>query len=257
MCGRYSLTTPVDGIRRLFGFQELPNLPPRYNIAPTQAVLAVLRGDGLKDQEAADGAPRARLLRWGLIPSWSKDPAIASKLINARSETVREKPSFKKAFQRRRCLMPADGFYEWKTIQGRKQPFRIRFADGEPFAFAGLWERWQAPDGGEIESCSILTAEAAPQIAAIHHRMPVILDPAAFDAWLGAPQDAAEALLGPYRGTRALEAYPVDRRVNDVRNDDEGLIAPVALSEPEEAATPEGPAEPEGPRRAGGQLSLF
>ncbi len=244
MCGRYSLTTPVQGLRQLFDFRELPNLPPRYNIAPTQAVLTVRRGDGLKDQDAAEGAPRAAICRWGLIPSWAKDTGIAAKMINARSETVREKPAFRKAFQRRRCLLPADGFYEWKLIEGKKQPFRIRFDDGEPFAFAGLWERWQDPEGSEIESCTILTTDAAPAIAEIHHRMPVILDRDAFATWLGAPQDAAESLLGPYQGARRLEAYPVDRRVNDVRNDDAELLEPIQLDEP----------PPTDPR---GQMSLF
>lgn len=229
MCGRYSLTTPVDGLRALFGFKELPNLPPRYNIAPAQAVLAVLRGDGLRDQDAHEGGPRAAIQRWGLVPSWAKDTGIASKMINARAETVREKPAFKKAFQRRRCLLPADGFYEWRTMKGGKQPFRIRFADGGPFAFAGLWERWQGADGSELESCAIVTTEATPAIAELHHRMPVILDPTVFDTWLGGGQGQAAALLTPYAGDRVLEFFPVDRRLNDVRNDDADLLEPIDL----------------------------
>jgi len=255
MCGRYSLTTPVDGMRRLFGFKELPNLPPRYNIAPTQAVLTVRRGDGLKDQDQAEGDPKSAVCRWGLIPSWAKDAAMAAKMINARAETVREKPAFKKAFQRRRCLLPADGFYEWKTIGGKKQPFRIRFEDEEPFAFAGLWERWQSPDGSEIDSCTILTADAAPAIADIHHRMPVILDREMFETWLGAPQPEAEALLQPYAGARRLTFHAVDRRLNDVRNDDESLIEPIDL----DAAEAENPAEPQSDLKTGkgGQMSLF
>lgn len=231
MCGRYSLTATVDGLRTLFDFRELPNLPPRYNIAPTQAVLAVLRGDGLKDQNGhdLDVGPRAAILRWGLVPSWAKDTSIAAKMINARAETVAEKPAFKKAFQRRRCLLPADGFYEWQTIDGKKQAFRIRFADGEPFAFAGLWERWMDAQGNELETCAIVTTDAAPAIAEIHHRMPVILDPDRFSTWLGGGMDAAQALLRPYGGSRTLESFPVDRRVNDVRNDDKDLLAPIEL----------------------------
>jgi len=244
MCGRYSLTTPVDGLRKLFDFKQLPNLPPRYNIAPTQAVLVVRRGDGLRDQDAVEGAPQAAILRWGLIPSWAKDSGIGAKMINARAETVREKPAFKKAFQRRRCLLPADGFYEWKVIEGKKQPFRIRFTDGEPFAFAGLWERWQDAEGSEIESCSIITTDAVASIEDIHNRMPVVLDPHAFGDWLGASQDAAQALLQPYQGAREIEAFPVDPRVNDVRNDEEELLQPITL---EQAPS----------RDKRGQMSLF
>ena len=270
MCGRYSLTTPVDGLRALFGFQEVPNLPPRYNIAPSQAVLAVARGDGLSDQGAAAGRPRARFFRWGLVPSWADDPAIGNKLINARAETARQKPSFRNAFRRRRCLLPADGFYEWHTESGVKQPYLIRFTDGEPFAFAGLWERWQAPDGSEVESCSILTTEAAPALAGLHHRMPVIVEAADFATWLGgwaegangAGEEDAAHLLRPYDGTRTLAFHPVDRRVNDVRNDDADLATPTDPSA--EAAAPTN-AEADGGADTGslpptddkGQMSLF
>lgn len=229
MCGRFALTVPVDGIRKLFGFTEIPNLPPRYNIAPTQAVLAV-RDDG--------GVPSAFMTRWGLIPSWSKDPTIGAKMINARSETIREKPSFKTAFSRRRCLIPADGFYEWKTQDGVKQPYRLFFSDKEVFAFAGIWERWQGGDGSDVDTCSIVTTEAIASIAPIHHRMPVILDADAFSSWMSGPEDEAEDLMRPYRGSRVLMHHPVSRAVGDVRNDRPELLDEVTLEAPMDAPSP-------------------
>jgi putative SOS response-associated peptidase YedK len=228
MCGRFSLTTPTEGLRALFGFDELPNLPPRYNIAPTQDVAAVkLAGKEPK--------PTFTLFRWGLIPSWAKDPAIGSRMINARAETVGEKPAFRAAFRRRRCLIPADGFYEWEQLPGgAKQPWRITVEGGDPFAFAGLWEDWLGADGSEVETCTIVTTEAAPAIAGIHHRMPVILDPADFGGWLHGEPAAAHALLRPYRGP--LAAYRVSTRVNSVRNDDAALLEPVEAPTPPEKA---------------------
>jgi putative SOS response-associated peptidase YedK len=240
MCGRYALTTPIEGIRALFGFEKIPNLPARYNIAPTQAVLAV---------RAEDGGPACFMARWGLIPSWAKDPAIGAKMINARSETVREKPAFRTAFQRRRCLIPADAFYEWKTIGGAKQPFRIAFEDGEPFAFAGLWENWQGADGSDVDSCSIVTTDANETLAPLHHRMPVLLDRAAHEVWLRGGADEAADLMRPYDGARTLSAHPVSRRLNDVRNDDAEVAEPIELKE----------GEAEKPAKTSGkdQLSLF
>ena len=216
MCGRYSLTTPVEALRNLFGFRESPNLAPRYNIAPTQEVAAVRPSGESGDRQFVT-------LRWGLIPSWAKDPAIGSRMINARAETVAEKPAFRSAFRRRRCLVLADGFYEWKKGDGpAKQPWRITCADAGAFAFAGLWERWEPPDGEAVESCTIVTTNAAPAIAHIHPRMPVILEPSALETWLAGDPMAATALLHPYGA--ALRAYPVSRRVNNVRNDDPTLI---------------------------------
>ncbi|MAO93503.1 MAG: DUF159 family protein [Rhodospirillales bacterium] len=241
MCGRYSLTTPVDGIRKLFGFSQIPNLPARYNIAPTQAVLAVRRDDQGRS---------AFMARWGLIPSWSKDPSIGAKMINARAETVQEKPSFKTAFRRRRCLIPADAFYEWKTIGGAKQPFRIAFEDATVFAFAGLWERWQGADGSDVETCSIVTTEANATLADLHHRMPVILDSDLFETWLSGPEDAAAATMQPYTGPRILTYHPISRALNDVRNDDSSLTDPVTLDEiPEPDPAPK--------KKPTDQLSLF
>lgn len=241
MCGRFALTLPVDRLRELFGFRQLPNLPPRWNIAPTQAVMAV---------RAEPDGPSAFPVRWGLIPSWSKDPSIGAKLINARAETVREKPSFKTAFMRRRCLIPADSFYEWKTVHGIKQPYRIRFEDDGPFAFAGLWERWLGADGSDVDTCSIVTTDANETLAPLHHRMPVILDADRFQTWLTGPQNEAADLMHPYNGPRNLTYYPISRKLNDVRNDDATLWEEVALpTEPEQEAKPKKPADD--------QLSLF
>jgi putative SOS response-associated peptidase YedK len=233
MCGRYSLTTPVDALRDLFGFDARPNLAPRYNIAPTQEV-AVVR------LASEAGGRQLAMLRWGLIPSWAKDPSIGSRMINARAETVAEKPAFRTAFRRRRCLVLADGSYEWKTSgDGPKQPWRITCADAAAFAFAGLWEHWDSPDGETLESCTIVTTEAAPAISHIHPRMPVILAPGERESWLsGDPADAG-GLLHPYDGT--LEAYPVSRRVNNVRNDDDALIEPVSAEDASDL--PEKPAQ--------------
>ncbi|NMM42878.1 SOS response-associated peptidase [Rhodospirillaceae bacterium KN72] len=241
MCGRFALTLPVDRLRELFGFRQLPNLTERWNIAPTQAVLAV--------RQEPDG-PAAFPARWGLIPSWSKDPSIGAKLINARAETVREKPSFKTAFQRRRCLIPADSFYEWKTLHGIKQPYRIRFEDDGPFAFAGLWERWLGADGSDVDTCSIVTTDANEILSPLHHRMPVILDSNGFQTWLTGPQNDAADLMRPYQGPRRLTYYPISRKLNDVRNDDASVWeeAPLPM-EPEPAAQPK--------KLADDQLSLF
>ena len=228
MCGRYSLTTPAEAVRRVFGYPERPNLMPRANIAPTQDVAAVRRGD--------DGACHFVSLRWGLIPSWAKDVSFGAKTINARGETLVEKPAFRDAFRQRRCLIPADGFYEWKTEAGAKQPYRIARDDGAPFGFAGLWERWnKASDGVPLETCSIVTTNANELLRTIHHRMPVILDPADFTAWLDPATSPAEAqaLLRPC-SPNGLIAYRVSRRVNKVANDDLSLIEPLGDDAPQE-----------------------
>lgn len=211
MCGRYSLTSPVEAMRALFGFDEQPNLQPRYNIAPTQNV-PVIRG-------REDGGRELAMLRWGLVPSWAKEVAASAPLINARGETVAEKPSFRDAFAKRRCLMPADGFYEWrKGDKGAKQPYRIALPDDTPFAFAGIWERWQSAQGETLESCALITTVASDQIVDIHHRMPVILEPENYDAWLVEPR---LDLIATYDGD--LRAYPIGTAVNKVINDDVSL----------------------------------
>jgi putative SOS response-associated peptidase YedK len=174
MCGRYSLTSPVEAVRKVFGFAARPNLAPRANIAPSQEVAAVRLGPGESGDVGQEHGGRCFVwLRWGLIPAWAKDPAIGNRMINARAETLAEKPAFRSAFRKRRCLILADGFYEWKSESGRKQPYRITLTGGGPFALAGLWERWTDPQGaGTIESCTIITTEANARLREIHHRMP-------------------------------------------------------------------------------------
>jgi putative SOS response-associated peptidase YedK len=220
MCGRYTLTTPVERLAEEFGFDASSvELPPNYNVAPTQQVAAVLEEGGERHLE---------LLRWGLIPSWADDPSIGSRMINARSETAPEKPSFRRAFRERRCLIPADGFYEWRRTNGAKQPYYIRMKEGRPFAFAGLWESWN--DGGpEIRSCTILTTGPNDLLAEIHDRMPVILPAGSYDAWLDpeAGRDELYGLLAPYPEDE-MEAYPVSRFVNSPQNNDPRCIEPAA-----------------------------
>ena len=230
MCGRFSLTTAPEAMRELFGFENLPNLAPRYNIAPTQDVAVV--------RQAAGGERELVLLRWGLVPSWTRDTAHPAPMINARAETVGEKPAFRGAFRARRCLVPADGFYEWRREDGGKQPFRIGFADGGLFAFAGLWESWTGPSEGNdaatgpVESVTIITTDANRKLRPIHHRMPVILDPDDYVTWLDPDPTAAPAvleLLKPH-APEAMAFYRVGRQVNDARNDDPACIAPFTLA---------------------------
>jgi putative SOS response-associated peptidase YedK len=226
MCGRYTLTITPEMLRTLVNFETTPNLQPRYNIAPTQMAPVVRSTEG-----GGDGGRRIDMLRWGLIPSWSKDMSVASKLINARGETVAQKPSFRDAYQERRCLIPVDGFYEWRKEGDIKQPFRIGFRGGKPFVFAGLWEFWTVPEGADnagetIETYTIVTTDANDRLAPIHRRMPVIVDPADFDRWLtGDPAEAANVIRAFPPDDMAF--YRVSTRVNNVRNDDEDCIAPL------------------------------
>ncbi|WP_417516725.1 SOS response-associated peptidase [Minwuia sp.] len=216
MCGRYSFTSPLEAMRRTFPIEGSPNLQPRYNIAPTQTAPVLRRHP--------DGRLLCHEIRWGLIPSWSRDMTGAARMINARAETVDEKPAFRAAFGRRRCLIPADGFYEWEKLpDGTKQPWRIVIGDGQPFAFAGLWERWAHPEEGNIDTYTIITTEAAATISSIHHRMPVILQDTDHRNWLDPEADAPalKALLQPNAGARG---YRVSSRVGNVRNDDAALF---------------------------------
>jgi putative SOS response-associated peptidase YedK len=222
MCGRFTLFEPDKILAKEFGVATFAPRSPRYNIAPSQPVAAV--------RAAPSGAGRElALLRWGLIPSWSKDPAVGNRLINARAETVSEKPSFRNAFRRHRCLIPANGFYEWQRREVRKQPFYIRMHDGRPFAFAGLWDRWENPDKGVIETCTILTTATNALLAPIHDRMPVILPPAEYARWLDPSlqdPDSLAPLLVPFP-PEDMVAFPVSPRVNAPSTDDEGCIAPL------------------------------
>ena len=223
MCGRYTLATPDDSLAELLDLPDPPELGPRYNIAPTQPV-AVLRAPPDRDVR------RIEMLRWGLVPSWAKDPAIGNRMINARSETVDQKPSFKAAFRRRRCLVLADGFYEWQRLKRGKQPYYIHLIDGGPFAFAGLWEEWADPDGSVIETCTILTTSANELMADLHDRMPVILDRSAYELWLDATVHDARVLaplLQPFPSEK-LAAHAVSTWVNSPRNDDQACIKPMS-----------------------------
>jgi putative SOS response-associated peptidase YedK len=219
MCGRYTLSTPAGRLAEEFQLDSTVEIPPSYNVAPTQQVAAVL-----EDEEGRC----LEMLRWGLVPSWADDPEIGARMINARSETAPEKPSFRRAFRGRRCLIPADGFYEWKREDGGKQPYYFRMQDGRPFAFAGLWESWEKGDG-DLRTCAILTTRASSVLQGIHDRMPVILPRDAYNAWLDPDADREELgeLMIPYPGAD-LETYPVSRFVNSPRNNDERCIEPAA-----------------------------
>lgn len=227
MCGRFALIASTAALVEQFDLSPtaLPEpLPlfPRYNIAPTQPVAAVRLALGTEERELT-------FFRWGLIPSWSKESNIGSRLINARSETVTEKASFRAAFKRRRCLIPASGFYEWQRLGSKKQPVYIRSSEDAPLALAGLWETWHAADGSVIDSCTILTTEPNELMQPIHNRMPVIIDRPDYDLWLQ-PEPNPEAglhLLRPYPASK-LVAYPVSTAVNNPRNDDPHCIVPLA-----------------------------
>jgi putative SOS response-associated peptidase YedK len=221
MCGRYMLTTPVDALRELFMFTERLNLAPRYNIAPTQEVPIVRR--------PRDGAGRELIMvRWGLVPYWADDPKIGNRLINARCESVARTAAFREAYQRRRCLVPADGFFEWQKAGRTRQPLLVRRRDQAPFAFAGLWERWPQPGGGVLRSCTIITCPANELVAPVHDRMPVILASEDIERWLDPSQSDAHELLKPYPAAE-LEAFPVSPRVNSPQHDDPECIAPLAV----------------------------
>ncbi len=224
MCGRFLLTAPLEAVQRLFGFLEQPNLAPRYNIAPSQAVAAMIRDDAARRHFV--------WLRWGLVPSWSKGDRPAAPLINARAETVAEKPSFREAFKARRCVVFADGFYEWRQ-SGNRQPYCVRLTDTSPFALAAIWEPVAAAKAGEPErGCALITTEANATMATVHHRMPVILTPQQVEAWLdpATSRDDLQDLLKPLPDA-ALTLTPVSKRVNAVREDDAELLREERLPE--------------------------
>lgn len=225
MCGRFSLSQDPSGFLEQLGVENAMPFRPRYNIAPSQPVLTVVEPPGL--------APRAGEMQWGLIPRWTKAGDRRPRaLINARSETVHIKPSFRESFRRRRCVLPADGFYEWKTMPDGKTkvPYRITLKDNRLFAFAGIWDRWTDPEGNTVYSCALLTTTPNVLVAQIHNRMPVILDADGISLWLDPgidEREPLEPLLQPYPAG-AMTAYPVSTAVNSPRNDNPSVMAPLS-----------------------------
>lgn len=221
MCSRFTLVSDPERVREHFGYTNQPNFPPRYNIAPTQAVPVVRKGDS--------GKLELVFMRWGLIPSWVKNPDEFSTIINARSETAAEKPSFRAGLRQRRCLIPSDGFIEWTGRRGAKRPFLVRRVDGVLMAFAGIWEHWQGADGSELETVAILTTQANATVSPLHNRMPVILEPEQFPAWLDCHRlstgDVAELMVPLEDGL--LETVELHPRINNPANDEPGLLEPL------------------------------
>jgi len=222
MCGRFTLTSSTKVLKEFLPLLDMPEIQPRYNIAPTQPVLAVRH-------LPQNPRPEIAALRWGLVPHWADDIKIGYSLINARSETAASKPAFREPFRDRRCLILADGLYEWQKRDGAKQPYHIRRKDGKPFAFGGLWDRWRKGDQ-PVESCMILTTDANELMRPLHDRMPVILDPGNFDHWLE-PTLKEPAEIQPFLApcpADCLEAVPVSTHVNNPRHEDAGCITPMA-----------------------------
>jgi putative SOS response-associated peptidase YedK len=220
MCGRFVITSPPAAVRQVFGYSEQPNFPPRHNVAPTQPVPVVI---------VENGSRHFKLMRWGLVPSWVKDPRKITLLINARSETINDKPAFKNAMRRRRCLIPADGYYEWQVSGGRKPPFFIQRRDGAMFGLAALAENWIGPSGEEIETVAIVTAAASADLAVVHHRVPVTLMADDFAHWLDCSSDDAAPVMALLKGPQPGEFtwHQVSTRVNHADNDDAQLLLPI------------------------------
>ena len=219
MCGRYVIEISADLVRKVFGVVDVPQWTARYNVAPTQMVPVI--------RQRGDSTSQLVLMRWGLIPSWAKE--VGEGLINARAETVNEKPSFRQSFRQRRCILPATGFYEWQKVDKHKIPHFVRLKNQMPMPFAGIWDSWRAPDGQVVESCAILTTAANGAVGSIHERMPVILHPDEFGQWLDREQHNPATLmplLAPYPSD-CLEVYPVSTLVNSVANDQPECIAPL------------------------------
>ncbi len=216
MCGRFAFYSPSEATAALFGVSGSMPVEPRYNIAPTQFVAAIRDGE--------DNERELVMLRWGLVPPWAKDPSIGNRMINARAETVAEKPSFRAAYSRRRCIVLADGFFEWRREGDVKTPYFIALASGEPFALGGLWESWHDTESGDaIQSTALITTEANDYMRPLHHRMPMILEADAANDWLGGNKNMLETAAA---NSPPLRAWPVDRRVNNARNQGEELIEP-------------------------------
>jgi putative SOS response-associated peptidase YedK len=252
MCGRFVISSSPQLLRQLFGYFEQPNFPPRFNVAPTQPIPVVVNDNGR----------HFRLMRWGLWPAWVKDPRKFTLLINARAETVKEKPAFKNAIRRRRCLVPADGYYEWQPFEGGKRPYFIHRRDGRPIGFAAVSETWIGPNGEEVDTVAIVTAPASADLAELHHRAPVTIEPRDFEFWLDCRSDEAESVTPLMRGPDVGEFawHEISTRVNHVDNDDAQLILPIT-DEQREAERPR--PKKANPRKAAstetddGQGSLF
>lgn len=249
MCGRFALTVSPAEVERMFDIAGLEPFPPRFNIAPTQPICVV---------RVCEHRRRGDLVRWGLVPHWVKDPGDFTLLINARSETARDKPAFRSAMRHRRCLVPASGFYEWQRTDTGKQPYWIAPAQGGVFGFAGVWETWMGKDGSEIDSAAILTTAANPGLSGIHHRVPVVIAPQDYSRWLDPQVDAAavgDLLTASADGY--FTARPVTDRVNSARNDGPELLVPAPGPEAAEAdARPLQPPDP-APAPPEDQLDLF
>lgn len=232
MCNRYRLTHSKDDLAERFqalvdGFDERP----RYNIAPTQPVLTVRKEQGKRVRHFTT-------MRWGLIPSWAKDMSIGNQTLNARSETVTSKPAFRDSILTKRCLIPTDGFYEWRKMGSVKQPYCFEVGEGQVFAFAGLWDEWRSPEGEIIESCTILTTEPNPLVADLHNRMPVIVAPEKYDLWLDPDVTdfaAIREILKPF-DANLMRRYPVSRQLNNSKNDDAESAARITLDAPTQSA---------------------
>ncbi len=223
MCGRFALSTTPTEVADHFGLDQPPELEARFNVAPGQGIATISR-------TAGNRRPVLSLRRWGLVPSWAKDGKIGNRLINARAETAAEKPSFRSALRRRRCLVPADGFYEWSGTKGSKQPYFIGLEGRALFAFAGLWERWADPEGDTLESCTLLTTEATEHLRALHGHMPVIVDPVDYGLWMDPDvnePDLVSAAIDRNLGG-ALDFYRISKHVNDVRHDDPRCLEAIA-----------------------------
>jgi putative SOS response-associated peptidase YedK len=219
MCGRFVISSSPQLLRQLFGYFEQPNFPPRFNVAPTQPIPVIV----------SDQGRHFRLMRWGLWPVWMKDPRKFTLLINARAETVKEKPAFKNAIRRRRCLIPADGYYEWQAIEGGKRPYFIYRRDGRPIGFAAVSETWIGPNGEEVDTVAIVTAPASADLAVLHPRVPVTIAPDDFEFWLDCRSDEADSVTPLMRGPEEGEFvwHEISTRVNHVDNDDAQLILPI------------------------------
>ena len=220
MCGRFALAAPKAELITLFGLDACVDFPVRYNIPPGTEIPVI--------RQSPEGKRVLHLLRWGLVPHWAKEPSIGAKLNNARAESVAEKPSFRDAFKRRRCLIPADGFYEWKAESKTKQPYYITLKSGRPMAMAGLWESWKAPDGSILRTVCVVTTTANALMATIHERMPVIIAAEHWQDWLEGPAEPVEKLVKSYPDAE-MQTWPVDRRVSRAAEVDAGLIAPLVL----------------------------